>query len=237
MRFGHNNKDKRVSTAIQSRMAVFAVMILGAVSCGKLGDTINTARENIIAALQTQGIYERNNLPDDPRPNPDQIKGYFDIVNGAYRHILSEGLPGEENINRGSAAEYGIERGDSIAFYFDAKIFTRGNFESQQTFYTNIEARIAGLVGNNTEFNGWSTKPLRIKVGEDPSILKSLQEALISCRAGDGNPDNDDEEGGIASDQVRVYLTPDIAFGDNIVYNVPRASTVVFEVTEIVIIK
>ncbi len=234
MRPGRNIKI--ATAAILLRRAAPAVMaiaaaLFAAVSCGKLDDTVNNARTSIINALKNQGIYERGNLPE-PIPTPEQIKGYFDIVGGAYRYILNE-----NGANRGSAAEYGIKRGDSISFYFDAKIFTGGNFESQQTFYTNISDRIKIISGNNDEFSGWSTNPLKIKVGEDPRILKSLQEALISCRAGDRDPANDATEGGIASDRVRVYLTPDIAFGDKIVYNVPRGSTIAFEVTEIVIIK
>ncbi len=203
-----------------------------AAACGKDDNTVVTAQNKIFDALKNQGIYERGNLPEDPAPSPEQIKGYFDIIGGAYRHIVNE----DSNANRGDA-EYEIARDDSIAFMFDARIFTGGNFDNLQTFYTNIADRIQ--TGGNPNFDGefWPTEPLKIKVGEDSRILKSLQEALISCRAGDGNPDNDNEPDGIASDQVRVYLTPDLAFGNRTVYNVPRNSTIVFEVTDIEIIK
>jgi hypothetical protein len=154
-------------------------------------------------------------------------------VGGAYRHIVNE-----DRDNR-SGSQYKIERGDSIAFFFDGKIFSGSQFESMTTFYTNIEARIQRITGGNPQFDPsyWPTVPLRIKVGEDSRILKSLQEALVGCMAGDGDPANDEEPDGIASDQVRVYLTPDIAFGDKIVYNVPANSTLVFEITDIVIIR
>ncbi len=203
-------------------------------SCGgKYGDIVFDAQTRIFRALQGQGIYERGNLPEDNPPTPEQIKGWFDIVGGAYRHIVNE-----DRVNR-TDRQYMIERGDSIAFFFDAKIFSGGSFEQLETFYTNIEARIQRIAGNNPQFDtiNWPTVPFRIKVGEDRRILKSLQEALIGCMAGDGDPDNDEEPDGIASDEVRVYLTPDIAFGDKIVYNVPRNSTIAFEVTDIVIIR
>lgn len=209
-------------------------MLLVAVSCGKLDDVVNTSRDNIYTALTSQGIYERGNLPVDKTPTQEQIKGWFEIIDGAYRHIVNR----EDRPNRGGT-EYEIRRGDSISFMFDARIFTGGNYSNMQTFYTNISSRIEEITSNNPQFSTdfWPTDPLAIKVGDDSRILKSLQEALISCRAGDGDPDNDSEEDGITSDIVRVYLTPDIAFGDNTVYNVPRASTVVFEITEIEIIK
>ncbi len=151
-------------------------------------------------------------------------------MGGAYRHVVNED---RDNRNAGPV----ISAGDSIAFRFDARIFTGGNFDNLQTFYTNIEARRNILVGGNPAFDPtfWPVELLRIKTGDDPRILKSLQAALISCRAGDGDPAND-AEGGIASDRVRVYLTPNIAFGDRTVYNVPARSSLVFEVTDIEII-
>lgn len=209
-----------------------ASLALFATACGdKLGDTVNNAQTNIFKALQGQGIYEKDNLPIDNPPAPEDIKGWFDMVGGAYRHIVNE------NRDNRTDQQYRIASGDSIAFMFDAKIFSNGAFENMQTFYTNIESRIQQIAGNNSSFAGWPTEPLKIKVGDDSRILRSLQQALIGCMAGNGTPDNDDEPGDIVSDQVRVYLTPDIAFGNKIVYNVPAGSTVVFEVTDIEIIR
>ena len=213
--------------------AALAALLLSSACGGKLGDTVFNAQTRIFNALRGQGIFERGNLPEDNPPTPDQIKGWYDIVGGAYRHIVNE-----DRDNR-TDRQYRIERGDSISFFFDAKIFTGGSFDQLQTFYTNIGARIQAIAGNNPQFDTsfWPTVPLRIKTGEDPRILKSLQEALIGCMAGDGDPANDEEPDGIASDQVRVWLTPDLAFGDKVVYNVPRESTLVFEITDIVIIR
>jgi hypothetical protein len=200
--------------------------------CGKDGDTVAAAQTRIFTALEGQGIYERGKLPEDNPPTPDRIKGWFDVVGGAYRHIVNE-----DRANRGPAPEYALERGDSITFVFDARVFSGGSFDNYPTFYTNDPQRISALFGSNPDFKGWPTKPLRIKLGEDPGILKSLQEALIGCRANDDKPENDDQPGGISSDEVRVYLTHDLAFGNRTVYDVPPGSTVVFLVTEIQIIE
>ena len=220
-------------------MAMAGVLLAGVLaaalamtSCGKNDDRVATAQDAIFKALESQGIYERNNLPEINPPTPERIKGWFDMVRGTYRHIVNEDREG-----RGPAAEYGIERGDSIAFMFDARVFAGNNFESCRTFFTNIPSRINQLFSGNPDFAGWSTEPMRIKVGEDLRILKSLQEALITCRAGDGNPANDEEPGALSSDEVRVYITPDLAFGNSTVYDVPPGSTIVFEVTEIEIIR
>jgi hypothetical protein len=210
---------------------VLVAAALATAGCGKSGDLVATAQTSIFKALESQGIYERDNLPEDNPPTPDKIKGWFDVIGGTYRHIVNEA-----GTNRGPADRYEIARGDSIALTFDARIFTGSNFESYRTFFTNDPQRIRALFGSNPDFAGWSTEQLRIRVGDDARILKSLQEALIGCRAGDGDPANDNQPGGVASDEVRVYLTPDIAFGNDTVYDVPRNSTIVWAVTQMVII-
>ncbi len=215
------------------RRYITGVLVIAALaSCGKSDDRVVTAQNAIFKALESQGIYERGNLPQINPPTPERIKGWFEIVRGTYRHVVNE-----DRDSRGPADTYAVERGDSIAFMFDARVFAGNNFESCRTFYTNIPSRISQLFSSNPDFAGWSTDPLRIKVGEDDGILKSLQEALISCRAGDGDPSNDQEPGAVSSDQVRVYITSDLAFGNRTVYDVPAGSTIVFEVTEIEIIR
>lgn len=208
-----------------------AVATATVAACGKLDETINQAQDRIVAALKSQGLWERGNLPIEDPPTPEQIKGEYDIVEGAYRYIVNE-----RRDDRAAAPQ--IAEGDSIAFRFDGRVFTGGSFDSQTTFYTNIASRIAQIGGNNPQFSAaesWPTVPLRIKAGNDPRILKSLQRALISCRA--AIPASVERPEGVPSDRVLVYLTPDIAFGDRRVYGVPSRSTLVFEITEITIIK
>jgi hypothetical protein len=211
-------------------LAVSAAMSLTAACGGKLGETVFEAQKRIFNALKSQGIYERNNLPIDNPPAPEQIKGWFDVMGGAYRHITNE-----DRVDRNEGAV--IARGDSISFRFDARIFSGNSYDNMQTFYTNIGSRIQAVMGNNPNFDNrfWPDTPLKIKVGEDPRILRSLQEALVGCVAGGGEP-ADGDGASVASDEVRVYLTPDIAFGDRTVYNVPARSSVVFEITDIQII-
>jgi hypothetical protein len=213
-------------------MALLSGVAIPAVTaaCSTPGEVVDTAQVEIENALKGLNVYERGNLPE---PEPVTISGYFDITErGAYRYITNEDRAGRERSEV-------VAPGDSIKFMFDGRIFGRGSFDGLQIFYTNIEATRRLFAGNNPQFDTslWPVAPLRIRVGDDPKILKSLQEALIDCRAGDGEPGNDDEPGGIASDRVRVYLTPNIAFGDRAVYSVPANSTIVFEVTDIEIIR
>ncbi len=207
---------------------------LAVAACSPVNDdTVNRAKDSIERDLKGNGIYERGNLPEDL--DSDQLKGYFDIVRGAYRYVVNE--------DRDGRGELPIVEDDSvIEVFFDARIY-KSNFESSTTFYTNIEARLAALAGGNPEFDpsAWPTLPLRIALPDDSNILKSVQRALVGCRAAseriivddEGNQTNEK----LAGDVVRVYLTPDIGFGDTRVNNVPAGSTLVFEVTEIKVVE
>ncbi len=239
---------------------VMLVIAACVVSCNTLDDKVTADQNRIRTELENQSIWERNNLPDDPLPS--KIEGYFDIVGGAYRYIVNEyitGSGGVPRINRDLMPV--ISKNDSISFYFDARIYT-GKWENSTTFYTNIESLRDYNKGDNDEFqfDFWPAVPMRIKVGEDPKILKALQVALLSepyCRAAGttiGDVQAKDEEGNlilgpdgkvvmvpgvidVESDQVRIYLTPDIAFHNKWVYNVPAGSTIVYELTDIHIIE
>ncbi len=203
------------------------------VSCGESDDSINRARERIVEDLKRANIYERGNLPD---PAPQIVSGYYDIVQrGTYRYIVNEYLADlEERDGRGALPA--VAQDDSVSFHFDARIYT-GSFDSASTFYTNIEARREVLSNSNADFNPefWPTTPLRIKVGSDPGILKSVQVALLGCKAAEGL-DDDDPSNDAVSDIVRIYLTSDAGFGSKSVYNVPGGSSLVFELSDIKII-
>ncbi len=235
------------------------VVAVCAASCSTLDEKVTADQNRIRAEFKGLFIWERNNLPDEEIPG--KIEGYFDIVKGAYRYIVNEYQPGGNGLPRDNRNVLPvISEGDSISFYFDARIYT-GRWENSTTFYTNIESRIE-LIKNNEEFrlDYWPIVPKRIKVGDDPGILKVIQTALLSepyCRAAGTTTelvqakDNDDkvivdEDGNVVmdevtvkvpSDQVRIYLTPDIAFHNKWVYNVPAGSTIVYELTDIKIIE
>jgi hypothetical protein len=191
-------------------------------SC-ELSEDLDNSRKRIETELKNSGIYERGNLPYPP-PTDQQLKGYYDVIGGAYRRVMEENRP-----TRNQSPE--IFDGDNISFYFDARVYS-GSFDNSKTFYTNIEARIQSAAGSNA-FDGWSTDPLQITLPNDPGILKAVQNALIGCRADNNDPTDDDADNGIKSDVVRVYVPYDIGFGNNWVYNVPPKSTLVFEISGI----
>lgn len=190
-----------------------AAAVLTLAACSSAQDAVDTARTAITRYLTGQGIYERNFVPDDSETTT--VSGYYDIVGGAFRFIENEDREG-----RNTQPE--IVEGSLVEFWFDARIFS-SNFANSATFYTNIESQIKALAGTNYEFNTefWPMVPLRIRIGEG-TILKSLENALLSCRQGD---------------KMQIYLTSDIGFGDRKVGIVPGGSTLVYQISDIVVLE
>ena len=207
-----------------SLVIVVAAALSLSVSCDAVGDATDAAETKIRSYLSntSNGIYERNNIPEEtPSTN---IKGYYDIIGGAYRYIINED-PADSRPMDG-----GIEAGDRVSFYFDARVFS-STYDNSTTYFTNIGSRIEYISNNNPQFDitDWSSEPLEINVGYDTGILKSLQNALLSsgpnipaCRPGD---------------EVRIFLPPNVGYGNTQVYMVPAKSTLVFELTNIEIIE
>ncbi len=200
-------------TGIGKRIIPAAAALLLA-SCSNLTDAVDASQTKILANFKQQGIYERNNIPEETPPA--SVKGYYDVIKGAYRHITNENREGRENARE-------ISAGDVVTFYFDARIFG-SSYDNSTTYFTNIDSRIQQISSSNPEFDAseWSSDPLQIKVGYDTGILKSIQNALPSCRAGD---------------EIRIYLPPDVAYGSKGDGVVPAKSTLLFELTNIEIIE
>ncbi len=191
----------------------------------ELSEELDNARKRIENDLKGNGIYDRGNMPYPP-PTEQQLKGYYDVIGGAYRHIVNEDRP-----TRGRSPE--IQDGQKISFYFEAKVYS-GSFANSRTYFTNIADVMATMSKSGEPFTGWSTAPLEITLSNDSKILKAVQVALIGCRADtNGSADDNDLENGTQSDNVRIYVPYDIGFGNNWVYNVPPKSTLVFEITRI----
>ncbi|MDR2890617.1 MAG: FKBP-type peptidyl-prolyl cis-trans isomerase [Alistipes sp.] len=204
-------------------VTMFAAAV-STVACGP-DEASNQARDRIVNYLNNEGLWERGNVPDDAKTNI----GSFDIIGGVYRHIVNE----TSRDNRFDPSSHTVEEGDVITFMFDARVFG-GSPENSTTFYTNIASLRNQIVSNNPDFNAeyWPIDPLEITVGSDPQILKAVQMALVGCQTDNGDL-TDDIDGGVKSDQVHIFIPPDIAFGKREFLMVPANSTLLFVVTDI----
>lgn len=171
-------------------------------------DIVDAANTKIRTYLHGQKIYDPNNLPD---PEPPDIRGNYAVVGGAFRWIYNEDRDGRDQMQV-------VKNGDVIAVMFDARIFGSGSsFESFPLFYSNIQASILSISSSNQEFNysDWPTIPRIIRIGGG-QMLSALESALVSCRVGD---------------EVRVFLPPDIAYGNRQNGSVPANSTLAFKIS------
>lgn len=231
----------KIGNSLRAKSAFAAIVVSVTVaslfmsSCNPLpAETIDALQTRIESHLKNEGIYDRN-VEVEELPANTRIEGYYDMMGGIYRRIMNENREAREDAPT-------IEIGDSISFYFDARIFTN-NYVNATTYFTNIASRIEYISNNNPEFAAadWSAEPLRIKVGDDDRILKAIHTALPLCKAA-GQRMVDDGEGGfeieeIDSDEVRIYLTPDLAYGNKSIGIVPAKSMLVWELTNITIIE
>jgi hypothetical protein len=220
--------------------AMLSVTVLSQTACNPLEDVVETSRLSIIKHLEGQKIYDRNVNVNELPPNTE-IEGNYDVIDGAYRYILDEKRPERRDLPE-------IRLGDSISFMFDMRIFASGwERETYPSYFSNIPERIPS---NNSGSGAlqWSTEPMRIKIGDDPRLLKALHNVLLSCRAvgqrqaedNEGNP-MIDEDGNpvmekVASDMVRVFLPPNVGYGIKGNGVVPGKSTLVWILTDIRII-
>ncbi len=204
--------NKGVGTVLGKSTVVFEITSLAIVEPidAELAEASKASRAAITSGLQSEGIYERDNLPDGV--DTGDVNGWYDIVGGAYRYIVNE-----DRAERSALPD--IKAADSLSLYFDARIYA-DSYETSATYSTNIESRIAELAVSDPglDTSEWPADPLKIKIGSDPQILKSVQNTLPTCKPGD---------------VVRIFLPPDAAYGNKQSGTVPALSTLAFELTNI----
>lgn len=187
-------------------LSILPVLVLAA-SCSRMDDIVDSANTKIRTYLHGQKIYDPNNYPD---PVPTDIKGNYQIIDGAFRYIVSQDSDGRENWEE-------VRRGDVISIRFDARIFSGSSFDRFPLFYSNNATTIEIYRGSNDQFDPveWPTTPYIAKIGGG-QLMPAVENALVSCRAGD---------------KVQLFLPPDIAYAGKQNYTVPANSTLAFEIT------
>lgn len=106
-----------------------------------------------------------------------------------------------------------IETGDSVTFNFEVSIFKTA---PGAPYFTNKKwavSRIPDYAQIDTTV--WNFNPIKIKLGEG-TILKGLESALPTCRAGDS---------------LEVFLNSNLAYGDEDLGYVPANSALMYVLT------
>ena len=123
----------------------------------------------------------------------------------AYRHIVNYYDEGRED-----RAVIGM--GDKIELtFFNAYTFTGSDPKQSEIYWSNVP-EIISSIDNKTSGNtlDWPSEPLTITLGET-EILEGLEVSLPGCRD---------------ADSVQVYMTSNLAYGKQVIGNVPKNSMV-----------
>lgn len=192
---------------ILQKLMTIAALLLLAVSCKKEDeDLLPKQRERMVQYL-TSSHAPRLVAEEEVESGTEQ-PFYSVFGNAVYRYI-----DGYYNPDRASRAEVSEESKVTITFrayrfnftniVVDGKSITMPYYTNdpllKELFFTSIEEGGAGLTPG-----AWSFEPLVIDLKSDP-LLSGLRLALIGCRE---------------RDRVEAFMTYNMAYGDDIQFNI-----------------
>ena len=103
-----------------------------------------------------------------------------------------------------------VEWGDNLELYFTAYTFTGSEPSTSAIYWSNVPEIIEQLGNKSGNTLDWSTEPLKIKLGTT-KILTGLEYSLPGCHE---------------TDSVQVFMTSNLAYGKELIGNVPKNSMV-----------
>lgn len=181
---------------------LFTILFLLPLLVGcKQEDTLLTERDNIEKYLTSS---RRMVAEEDLGTVIENDPPFYNVFGRyAYRHIVNYYDAEREDKSV-------VEWGDNLQIRFTAYIFT-GSEPSQSAIYlSNVPEVIEQLGKKSDNTLAWSSEPLHIKLGTT-KILKGVESVLPGCHE---------------ADSVQVFMTSDLAYGDEIMGVVPKQSMV-----------
>ena len=164
-------------------------------------DTLLTERDNIVKYLtSSRRMVAEEDLGSVIEENP---AFYSTFGRYAYRHIVNY-----YDADRDSRPV--VDWGDRVSIRFNAYVFTGSEPSTSAIYWSNIPEIIEQLGSKSGNTLDWSTEPLHIELGTTP-ILEGLERSLPGCHE---------------ADSVQVYMTSTLAYGKNLVGNVPKKSMI-----------
>ena len=121
----------------------------------------------------------------------------------AYRHIVNYYDADRE-------AKPVVNWGDKIEIRFNAYTFTGSEPSNSAIYWSNIPTIIEQLGKKSDNTLDWSREPLHITLGTT-ELLKGLELTLPGCHE---------------ADSVQVFMTSKLAYGNEVIMNVPKNSMV-----------
>lgn len=190
------------------RNILFCSLAAGALLCGGCSDddadvlpNQQERFESYLRSTHSPQLIAESELGESLEESPEY---YTTAGSTAYRYIA--GIYDPERASRTEVAW-----GDTVWITFRIYVFSFSNITSTtMPYYSNDpelkEAYEQTGGGLNPEY--WTFEPLEIKLGET-RILKGLELTLAGCREGD---------------EVEVYMTYNLGYGDDLIGIIPKQS-------------
>lgn len=167
----------------------------------KQEDTLLTERDNIEKYLtSSRRMVAEEDLGTVIENNPP----FYNVFGRyAYRHIVNyyDTEREEKPI---------VEWGDNLQIRFNAYTFTGSEPSLSAIYLSNVPEVIEQLGKKSDNTLAWSSEPLHIKLGTT-KILKGVESVLPGCHE---------------ADSVQVYMTSNLAYGDEIIGVIPKQSMI-----------
>lgn len=180
---------------------LFSAVGLLFAGCSQEEDTLSQQRERLVSYLER--THSPSLIPESSVEEGSQLPFYTVSENSVYRYIKNVYDP-----DRASRPEVGA--GSTVAITFRAYVFQFSNItDSTFPFWSNdplLESAYQDL-GLSVGEGGWTFEPLHLQM--NGNILNGLRLALLGCREGD---------------EVEVYMTYNVAYGDRYFSTIPRES-------------
>ena len=164
-------------------------------------DILLTERDKIEKYLTSS----RGLVPEEELSNTIEEEPQFYSTFGryAYRYIVNYYDADRENRPT-------VEWGDRVEIRFNAYTFSGSEPSTSAIYWSNVPTIIKQLGDKSTGTLDWSTEPLSITLGST-KILDGLEFTLPGCHE---------------ADSVQVFMTSSLAYGKQLIGNVPKNSMV-----------
>ena len=177
------------------------LFLLATLAGCKQEDTLLSERDKIekyLTSSRRMVIEEEIGSVIEENPAFYNVFGRF-----AYRHIVNYYDEGRED-------RPVVEWGDRLEIRFKAYTFTGSEPATSAIYWSNIPEVIAQLGDRSGNTLDWSTDPLTIQLGTT-EIIEGLERTLPGCHE---------------ADSLQVYITSNLAYGDQLIGVVPKESMV-----------
>lgn len=190
-----------IRALVRSFLLAFAPVFLGA--CSDTADVLPQQRDKIVSFLT--GSHTPRLVAEADADLDGSTPFYTVSGDAAYRYISNYYDP--ERINRPEVSLF-----STVRITFRLYVFTSyaSISDTRLPEYSNDPLFEAAYIKNGLDLTEWSFEPLTIDM-RSSDILKGLRSALVGCRE---------------SDEVEVYMTYNMAYGDEYFDIIPKQSPI-----------